>query len=218
MDNRETEAGMRILAIETSTAQASLSLYLNGEIRVNREWKAERNHDAHLFPALQAAMDALGGDAPEYILVGSGPGSYGGVRVALAAATGIAQVTGAAVVALCSWIQLEKDGAVVVSDAKRGGWTLRRPDGSISVVSTTDVLELAQQGVAIHTTEVPGTLAARGIPADEEGLFPTAKGLIYSWLRMTPQQQSAAAAAPIEPIYVRPPHITKAVRKPWEIH
>ena len=30
-------------------------------------------------------------------------------------------------------------------------------------------------------------------------------------------EQLAAAARPAEPIYVRPPHITAAARKPWEI-
>ena len=35
--------------------------------------------------------------------------------------------------------------------------------------------------------------------------------------RMSQEEQAGAAAKPAEPIYVRPPHITAAARKPWEI-
>ena len=48
---------MNLLAIETSVPNASLCLYAGGEIRYRTEWQAERNHDAHLFPALEQAME-----------------------------------------------------------------------------------------------------------------------------------------------------------------
>jgi hypothetical protein len=58
----------------------------------------------------------------------------------------------------------------------------------------------------------------RGITsARKENLHPTASGIVCTWLAMTPEQQATAASRPAEPIYVRPPHITASVRKPWEI-
>lgn len=209
---------MNILAIETSVPHASLCLYADGETVSRSTWTAERNHDAYLFPALQQAMDALGDRPLHDIVVGAGPGSYGGVRVALAAAVGIATVKGAAPVAVCSWAQLATDGACVVSDARRGGWTLRRPDGDITILTTEQLLAELESGTRIRSTEPAGTFAAKSLPQPaEEGVTPTAEGLVQTWLAMTDEERAETRRRPAEPIYVRPPHITEALHKPWEI-
>lgn len=206
---------MNLLAIETSVAHASLCLSIGNEIVFSTGWEAGRNHDMHLFPALQCAMDALGKQPLDYILVGSGPGSYGGVRVALAAGVGIATVTGARLVALESWAQLAAPGACVVADARRGGWTVRQPDGRIEVLSPEKLQALT---CPIFSTEPCGKLAHFNLcNLQKEALRPTAQGLVSTWLGMSPGEQASAAAKPAEPIYVRPPHITAAARKPWEI-
>lgn len=208
---------MNILAIETSLPHASLTLVRNGDVLVSEHWETERNHDSYLFPALQKALDALGDAKPELILVGAGPGSYGGVRVALAAAVGLAQVTGAQTAALCSWRQLAEPGAVVVSDARRGSWTIRRHDGSISVITGEQLAELQQNGTRLLTIESRETLRKMGITPDRDKLIPTAEGLVRSWNAMTENEQRIAVSTPAEPIYVRPPHITTPLRKPWEV-
>ena len=151
------------------------------------------------------------------MLVGSGPGSYGGVRVALAAAVGIATVRKSRVVAIGSWNALSTDGAAIISDARRGGWTIRRSDGEISVLSTEELKQEIEQGLLVYTIEKKELLIDKGISASKFGLVPTATGLVNSWLQLTPEQQSELADKPAEPIYVRPPHITEAKRKPWEI-
>ncbi len=217
MDDGKVENSMNILAIETSLPRASLCLYRDGNIAFQTEWKTERNHDEWLFPALQKVMDILNNSALDIILVGAGPGSYGGVRVALAAAVGIAQVSGASIAALCSWAQLAEAGAVVVSDARRGGWTLRRENGNIDVVSTEELKQLQEEGVRILTIEAPEVMQTKGIVPAAGHLQPTASGLVQTWLNMSLDEQTAVLKAPAEPIYVRPPHITKAVHKPWEI-
>ena len=217
MDDGKVENSMNILAIETSLPRASLCLYRDGNIAFQTEWKTERNHDEWLFPALQKVMDILHNSSLDIILVGAGPGSYGGVRVALAAAVGIAQVSGASIAALCSWAQLAEAGAVVASDARRGGWTLRRENGNIDVVSTEELKQLQEEGVRILTIEAPEVMQTKGIGPAAGHLQPTASGLVQTWLDMSLDEQTAALKAPAEPIYVRPPHITKAVHKPWEI-
>ncbi len=209
-----------ILALECSQPDASLCLCdVQGQLLCSASWHAERNHDAHLFPALQEAMDCLGEASLTHILVGAGPGSYGGVRVALAAAVGIATVTGARTIAVGSWDALAADAreqACIISDARRGGWTLRHPDGRIDVLST-DELQLQQAaGARLFSIEPQQELAARGIQVEAGGLVPVAAGLVRTWLSLSPDQQAALAARAPEPIYVRPPHITAAKRKPWE--
>lgn len=208
---------MNILAIECSQPSASLCLSSDGDIKFSTEWKAARNHDSFLFPALEKALSLLATDKLDLVLVGAGPGSYGGVRVALAAAVGIATVRKARVVAIGSWDSLATDGAAIISDARRGGWTIRRPDGAISVLSTEELHREIEQGLLVYSIETRDLLINRGISAAKSGLVPTATGLVDSWLQLTPEQQSALADKPAEPIYVRPPHITEAKRKPWEI-
>ena len=207
---------MNILAIETSVAQASLCLYSGGEMKFSTSWQAERNHDAHLFPALQLALDSLPTpDLLDYILVGAGPGSYGGVRVALAAGVGISTVTQARLVALESWAQLAEADVCVVADARRGGWTVRFPDGSIEVLSPEQLRQLPN---VLNTVETAGVLSSKGIDnVRKEGLIPTAEGLVQTWLGMSEAERSRLEEKPAEPIYVRPPHITAAAKKPWEI-
>ena len=207
---------MNLLAIETSVTDATLCLYTGGGFAAESAWHAERNHDAYLFPALQRALDALG-DAPlDAVLVGAGPGSYGGVRVALAAGVGISMVRGARLVAVPSWDQLAKDGAYIISDAKRGGWTPRKPDGAISVITTEELQALKNGGAFVASVEKDETLQKRGVNIELCGLVPTAQGLVETWLGMDDSARAALAAKPAEPIYVRPPHITDAVHKPWE--
>lgn len=203
---------MNILAIECSTSRASLCLA--GDSAYAAEWVAVRNHDAHLFPALREAL-ALA--SPDLLLVGSGPGSYGGVRVALAAATGVAMVRRARIVALCSWEHLAEGRASILSDAKRGGWALRTPDGNINVLETPAVQARVAAGELIWSVESAATLQRAGLTLPRVGLQPTAQGLIDNWLSLSPQEQEARAAAVAEPIYVRPPHITTPKHKPWEI-
>lgn len=206
---------MNILAIETSVPHASLCLSMDGRTLFSTEWDAERNHDSFLFPALQGAMDALADASLDYVLVGAGPGSYGGVRVALAAGVGVSSVTGARLVAEESWAQLAEPGACVVADARRGGWTVRRPDGRIEVLSPEELQALT---CPVISTEPAGRLSHLNLcNLQKEGMYPTATGLVSTWLKKSEAEQLAAAARPAEPIYVRPPHITAAARKPWEI-
>lgn len=208
---------MNILAIECSLPQASLCLSCGDSIIFSTSWTTERNHDSFLFPALREALDRLGESSLQVILVGAGPGSYGGVRVALAAAVGISTVTGAEIAALCSWEQFSDDSSIIISDARRGGWTVRRHDGRIEVVNTDELLFIAQSGLKLRTIENVETMVKHGITAEETELVPSAEGLIKTWLHMDDERRAAAIKAPAEPIYVRPPHITKALHKPWEI-
>lgn len=218
MDDSKTHQRMITLAIETSTPQASLCLAEDGEILSAASWTAERNHDAYLFPALQQAMNALGDRKPDWVLVGSGPGSYGGVRVALAAAVGICTVTGARTVAICSWEDLAHGEASIISDARRGGWTLRRPDASISVITPEELRKLAADThTRLYSTESEEKMQLADVCVAKSGLVPTAEGLIRVWNSLNAGEREARAALPAEPIYVRPPHITEAKRKPWEV-
>lgn len=205
---------MNILALETSQPHASLCLSRDGETVFTASWEAERNHDAYLFPALQKALAYPEAAELHTLLVGAGPGSYGGVRVALAAAVGVATVRGGRVVAFGSWEPFAAPGLSMISDARRNGWTVRRPDGCIEVISAEEARALP---APVASVESPEVLAAAGITVQQAGIIPTAEALVRAWLALPSEQRETLAAKPAEPIYVRPPHIVPAKRKPWEI-
>lgn len=208
---------MNILSIETSGKRASLCLSLNNELAYSTAWESERNHDAYLFPALDAALSVLGNHPLHLILVGAGPGSYGGVRVAIAAAVGLSMVKECKIAAICSWLGLAENNEAIISDAKRGGWTIMRPDGDISVLSTDELLNCISDGLHISTIESAATLGKHQLSANQYNLTPCALKTLNFWNTLTEEEQHAYINKPAEPIYVRPPHITQAKKKPWEV-
>ena len=77
-----------ILAIDCSTAACSAALLgVDGNVLDERHEEIRRGHAEQLVPMI---AELLSGDSPSEILVGVGPGSFTGLRVAIAAAHGMA--------------------------------------------------------------------------------------------------------------------------------
>jgi tRNA threonylcarbamoyl adenosine modification protein YeaZ len=74
---------MRRLVIETSGAECSIALIEDGEIISERHECVGRGHAERLIPWIAALP---GGGRSDEVLVGCGPGSFTGVRIAIAAA------------------------------------------------------------------------------------------------------------------------------------
>ena len=80
-----------ILGIDTSAAQCAVALLGAGDPVVERR-AMERGHAEHLFPMIDKvlARAGIGYDGLSRIAVCTGPGSFTGVRIGVAAARGIA--------------------------------------------------------------------------------------------------------------------------------
>ena len=77
-----------ILAFDTSSAACTAALFDgSGECVARRDERIGRGHAERLVPMLD---ELLGGRRAERIVVGVGPGSFTGIRVAIAAAHGLA--------------------------------------------------------------------------------------------------------------------------------
>ena len=77
-----------ILAFDTSSAACTAALFdESGECVARRDERIGRGHAERLVPMLD---ELLGGQRAERILVGVGPGSFTGIRVAIAASHGLA--------------------------------------------------------------------------------------------------------------------------------
>lgn len=216
-----------LLVLETSCVRCSASLWVGGELVEQVMWEAQRNRAALIFGELEKFMPKLRVAKLTHIIVGSGPGAYSGVRLALAVADGLALVHDAAVCALGSWngLGITEPEAWVISDARRGGWAWGcLIDGILQAVpevlsleeSVAKVTALQQKQVPIYSTESPESLEARGILGVTQ-LEPSAENLGKVWLSMTAEQRANLMSKPAEPMYIRAPHITKSKRPAWAV-
>ena len=191
-------------------------------------WRAERNHSSAIFKAVRQVLDALEGRRLKEIVVGSGPGAYGGIRVALAVADGLSLVHGSRVAAFSSWngLGLHHGEACVMSDARRGGWTWGRlENGVLTDVPAVLPAEQARVSVAecdgkrraaVFSTETADHLAAREMSGNAP-VYPTAEALGAVWLSLAEARREELLESPAEPLYVRAPHITRAKRPAWAV-
>lgn len=83
-----------ILAFDTSTAAFAAAIMDKGSILGEMQSFAERNHSVHIITHVKQLMTDAGVTAEDIgaIAVGSGPGSYTGMRIAVAAAKTLAWV------------------------------------------------------------------------------------------------------------------------------
>lgn len=81
-----------ILLFDTSTPTGYLALGDSSRVLAHAMWQAEQSHSRQLPPQIQSALAHGGITAAEltHIAVGIGPGSFTGLRVALATAKGLA--------------------------------------------------------------------------------------------------------------------------------
>ncbi|MES2921330.1 MAG: tRNA (adenosine(37)-N6)-threonylcarbamoyltransferase complex dimerization subunit type 1 TsaB [Verrucomicrobiota bacterium] len=220
--------GTFTLVLETSTPYASLAgIESDGRLE-QREFTSDRSHNAVLFSPLKELLDARDEGEIGLVLAGSGPGSYSGTRVGIAAAQGVAIAAGCPAVAVPSILAVRSaEGGtpcVAIGDARRGSyWTARmersrllaEPELTDAVGLEAIVLEAVGAGVPVVSFED----AAR-FPLPPELLaqvqleFPNAERLWRAWELTDPETRDLWTRATPQPIYLKPPHITPA-KRPW---
>lgn len=94
--------GMRVLALDTTTARGGLALFEDDRLRAEVRATTPDGHSSWIFPALDAVLKAmaLGPGDLDGLAVTLGPGSFTGVRVGVAAIQGLAAGTGAGCIGL----------------------------------------------------------------------------------------------------------------------
>ena len=194
---------MFVLALDCSTARGSLALARDRECCWRTKFVTGRGQGGKLFTALadamrvvQAADDRLG-----QIIVGLGPGSYSGVRQAIAAATGLAAATGARLVGAVSAAGLDvaETRYQAVGDARRGTFYYTAVENGVCVAGP----ELLEAHAALQTrlTERVGW-PVFAVESLSDGLRAEVAWPSTGQLLALPV--SAHVPLPLEPIYLRP--------------
>jgi tRNA threonylcarbamoyladenosine biosynthesis protein TsaB len=93
-----------LLAIDTSTDNASLVLVRGDEAPVELTWHCDQNHTVELLPHLARLLDEakLNIKSVTGVIVAKGPGSFNGLRAGIATAKGIAYSLGIPIIGISS--------------------------------------------------------------------------------------------------------------------
>ena len=208
-----------ILGIDTSTPRASLALWDPAAAGV--AWRAEfttdRAHNAAIFGPFTEMLEEFR-DAVTGVAVGLGPGSYGGIRVGIAVANGLALVRDLPVVGLSSLeaFDVTPDDYAVVGDARRrSGYvarvTGRRLQGEPELIDDDRLAgrvdALAGEGLALFSADA--SVAGRFDAV--EPAFPAAALVAERAAGLAEEEWEART--PLEPRYLRAPHITTPRRR-----
>jgi tRNA threonylcarbamoyladenosine biosynthesis protein TsaB len=192
-----------ILTIETSTARGSVALVRGGNVLFNHEFTADRSHNSLIFSPLEAALRTAD---PELIVVGTGPGSYTGVRVGLAAAIGLALARNIPLIGWPSLLAFDAPAYChVIGDARRGSYFLAEIEGG----------RLLTEPHLLSANELAARVKPPVFTFDDAPPLPGVQHAVPSALRLA-QAAACLSSSEIEslsrktpePLYLRAPFTT----------
>ena len=195
---------MKILALELSTARGSLAWLSNDVDPVVREWPNDRKNSGPFFENLAQVRDQFG--LPDAIVVGLGPGSYAGTRIAISAAIGLQAASSARLLGLPSICAIENEDYCVIGDARRqlfffariGKQDLIEGPSLFGEDELKNKIETLADSIAVFCSE--------SLPQFPKAVirYPSAKVLA----QFARDSDRKCKLPPLEPIYLQEPHIT----------
>jgi tRNA threonylcarbamoyladenosine biosynthesis protein TsaB len=216
--------GGKLAAIDTSTGLGSVALYDRGELVASEEQRVSNAHGESLMPMVSALFARVGwrpSDVGRWG-VGIGPGSFTGLRIGLATVKGVVIATAAEVVGVTSFDAVVEgvevaDGETVVAmlSAMKGELFVQAWRRGVVCAAAAHVkagaigewlralgdarLVLAGEG-ALEAHALEGARVVTAAPHD----VPHATVIGRIALSRAPDDAQA-----LEPLYVRPPEITR---------
>src|SRR5438045_9580659 len=152
---------MKVLALELSSGRGSIGFLDAGKVEFWREWPNDRKNSGPFFEYLAEVQKDLG--KADTIVVGLGPGSYAGTRIAISAAIGLQAASRARLIGFPSICALECDAAeyCMIGDARRQTFFFARVRGNnlaegpdlMSGAELREKLDKLDRKMSIFTTE-----------------------------------------------------------------
>jgi tRNA threonylcarbamoyladenosine biosynthesis protein TsaB len=196
---------MKILALELSSNQGSVAWLEEDRDPFIRTFANDRKHSGLFFENLRLCSREFG--APDAIVVGLGPGSYAGVRIAIATAVGLRAASATKLIGVPSICAIDPASReyCVIGDARRQSFFFARvTDGRLT------------EGPSLHSAaEAERKILESRVPVYASaplGQFPQALLAFPSARRLAELARDQIKEIPdsrsLEPIYLREPHIT----------
>ena len=208
---------MKILALEFSSAQRSVAAVVDGQVRGHTQETGTR--ESHALSLIEAGLRAAGFEREnvDCLAVGLGPGSYNGIRSAIAVAQGWQLARGTRILgirsveSLAAQARIEKiHGQVnIVIDAQRSEFYLARYEVSgsgfrelapLRLAAREEILALVRAGEIILGPEVTNEWSAA------RQLFPDAAMVG----QLASGRSDFVPGDRLEPIYLRETRFVKA--------
>lgn len=196
---------MKTLALEMSTARGSIVLREDASALFDCDFAADRKHSGAFFENVELCLRRFG--VPDQIVVGIGPGSYAGVRIAIATALGLRSSTGAKLAGIpsISALDVEESDYGVIGDARRQSFFFARIASGRLIEGP--ILE-AEAELKARLEQLAGPI----FTSDSLPQFPQVKLAYPSAARLAEiaalSTVEISDVESLEPIYLREPHIT----------
>jgi tRNA threonylcarbamoyladenosine biosynthesis protein TsaB len=197
---------VKILALDLSTARGGLA-WLDEDINeFTREWPNDRKDSAVFFETLHVVTEEFG--IPDTIIVGLGPGSYAGTRIAVSAAIGLQVSSRAVLIGFPSISAMECDAHeyCVIGDARRKSFFFARVRAN-NLFEGPNLFPESELKSKLDTMEIAmPVFTSDSLPQFKRAILRFPSALVLA--RLARQPQRSFFSPPLEPIYLREPHIT----------
>ena len=221
------------LAIDTSNNSASIALSQQGEAQAEFTWLSEQNHTVELVPNIRHLLQQTGVrlDDLDAVIVARGPGSFNGLRVGVATAKGLSYALGIPLVGIGTFEveafphRLAGLPVCAVASAGRGevGAAMYEPrEGELVPLFTEHITTIEK----LCSRIVSPTIFCGHLPPDtvhqlvrslgdkavvSHGLRRAGYLAELGWRRLGRDESDDPAT--LQPIYLRPPSVTKPKRR-----
>lgn len=225
---------MKLLAIDTSSLACSVALQCDSQI-VERHEERPKEHTRILMPMIKSVLSdsAIDVDELDAIVLGNGPGSFIGLRIAASVAQGlaygaelgIAPVSSLAAVAAQAFAETDADEAVIAQDAhvnevylgvyRRGPAGLPEPVFPERLHGQSAIVELDQSGSDVRVAAGFGWHRYPGLAELNASLFGLRAEILYPRARFLLPLGAVALAEKklVEPQDIMPAYLRNDVAK-----
>jgi tRNA threonylcarbamoyl adenosine modification protein YeaZ len=196
-----------ILAIDGASPALSVAVASDdGELIADVSWTSAQRQSAELMPRLLALLDETDrrlGDVTA-VAIGTGPGSFTGLRVAMALGKGLAFAGLGPIVgvpSLAAWLdQVPTAAAAVARAGAREAYVLAAGEEMVRIVDRDQLSDLVAGRSIVAPEELADRFGLAG--AVEPSAAPAIAGIAALRLQKTPEGDDLAR---LEPIYLRAP-------------
>lgn len=199
-----------VLALDLSSTRGAIAVTHGDDLLFEASFQSERSHNAQVFSPLREALEIIG-KQKAVIAVGTGPGSYTGVRISIAAVQGIALSRGWPVVGIPSITTVKLPHYHVLGDARRGSfYTATVSDGQLIEPPSIQTAEQALSQISKGGKWITLDAKAPAIALDIECYEPDAQQLgriVSHWPDEDVRYQSTVL---LQPIYLQEAFVTIA--------